>query len=490
MNKKLVLSLIFTFLYALVTLIAVLHHEIWADEAQVWQLCKYMSFSELITHLHNEGHPAVFYLLVMLFAKIFPNIICMQLICWLFMVCAAGLFIYFSPFKAFTKFAVLSSAGFLYFLPVMARSYSILPFLVFLAAILYSKSKEHPILYALILCLILNTHSIMLAFSVVLAVMFIAENYKSKKNICYFSVVYVIGFLIFAFQLYDSTSSNTAFGLTFTDLPVRIIKVFSFFFINAYNKLITVKAALQIPLIDLPLLFFMVCIYIVFFINLFFNNKKIFLLAFLSIGFQFFIYIFMYSANTYVIRIFTAHLILLFCFWILLNSESINEKYKICSKKTINVLISLFFILTLYNGINYYLMDIKQNYAGAKVTAEYIKNNIDAKNSVLLINNEPFCVSLAYYLNDSHNLYSIFRNRNFKYVIWDDKYAIEMTYQVWVDYISYSLPVDKDIYVIRSYMQNMMFDSENTKNNKFVKVFSSGYSIEPNEGYVIYKYVR
>ncbi|HIT55361.1 TPA: hypothetical protein IAA92_03795, partial [Candidatus Galligastranaerophilus intestinigallinarum] len=74
-NKK---PFVIAFFYALITIFAVFHHEIWADEAQVWMLTKYISLPELFPHLVNEGHPPFFYLIVMPFAKLFNNIIWMQ----------------------------------------------------------------------------------------------------------------------------------------------------------------------------------------------------------------------------------------------------------------------------------------------------------------------------------------------------------------------------------------------------------------------------
>ena len=70
-NNNLFISLIITFVYAVITLITALHHEVWADEAQVWQLCSNLSFLDLFKHLQNEGHPSLFYLMVMPFAKNF-----------------------------------------------------------------------------------------------------------------------------------------------------------------------------------------------------------------------------------------------------------------------------------------------------------------------------------------------------------------------------------------------------------------------------------
>ena len=79
-KKQLIFDFVITIIYALLTLNTVLHHELWADEAQVWLLCKNLSIPELYNHLKNEGHPILFYLLVMPFAKMFSNIIYMIII--------------------------------------------------------------------------------------------------------------------------------------------------------------------------------------------------------------------------------------------------------------------------------------------------------------------------------------------------------------------------------------------------------------------------
>ena len=72
--------------YAIFTLVLVFHHEIWADEAQVWLIAKNVSFIGLFKHLVNEGHPSLFYLLMMPFAKLDLPIFFMQVFCWLAMV--------------------------------------------------------------------------------------------------------------------------------------------------------------------------------------------------------------------------------------------------------------------------------------------------------------------------------------------------------------------------------------------------------------------
>ena len=82
-KKDFIYNILIVLIYAIFTLILVLHHEVWRDEAQVWQLCKNLSLLELFKHLATEGHPSFFYLINMPFAKMGCPIIAMQLLCWL-----------------------------------------------------------------------------------------------------------------------------------------------------------------------------------------------------------------------------------------------------------------------------------------------------------------------------------------------------------------------------------------------------------------------
>ena len=502
MKKKLLLSVIVTFLYAVVTLIAVLHHEIWADEAQVWQLCKHLSLFELINHLHNEGHPSLFYLIVMPFAKLTSNIIYMQLICWGFMCFAVFLLFYCSPFRTFTKFSIILSAGFLYFLPVMARSYAILPFLVFLAAFLYSKSRQHPVLYAVILALIANTHAIMAGFVFILFCCFLYDNiYLNKKENKSFkafiipSVIIFIGLSALVLQLHDTTSSNQFIHINTDNILSSSVKVFSFFFINAYNKMITVHNRLFLPLIDIPVILSLISLYVACFFYLFKNSKRAFIIAFTGIMFQFAIYIFAYNSHTYVTRIFSAHIILIFALWILLQGKSFDTQNKLYSEKLINILLSIFFILTSYNGINYYIMEIKYNYTGAKEAAEFIKQNI-SKDSVFLIDCEPYLISLIYYLDNDYNFYSPLRAKYIKYVKWDNLSSKIINNQALSDFIAYykeTKNIKNNIYFIQTYDEEKIKERNGINknlNNNFKQIFESGFIVENREGYKIFRYIK
>lgn len=493
-NKKLIFSILIAFLYAIITLVAVLHHEIWADEAQVWMLCKNLSIPQLINHLHNEGHPALLYLLTMPFAKISSNIIFMQLICWAFMCLAVFILLYKSPFNIFIKMSIILSAGFLYFLPVMARGYSLIPFFTLMAAMLYSKRKEHPILYAIPLFFLANTHVIMFGFVGILFVYFLQEIIKeksfSKQNI-FASFVIFTGLLLVVLQLYDTTQSNVFIAYNSEYLILKIYKTLSFFFITFYNNIITINDSMIFPIIDIPCIVVLFLSFLLFIINLYINSKKLFLIAFTGIGFQFFIYFFVYNQLTYVTRIYCTLIILIFCFWILYEENIFDETKKISTKKFTTIILTLFFALSIYNGINYYNLELKYDYAGAKETANFIKKNLP-QNAVYLIDNEPYMIALAYYLGDDYKLYSITRNKTLNYVVWDKISNLYFSNEASSMYCTTLYNYRKNIYVIKAIAQERINDDaalEDVEDSKFKLLYSSGYTIEPNESYKVYKFV-
>lgn len=424
MNKQKIINLIIIFIYALVTLLLIVNHEIWADEAQVWLLCKNLSFFELFKHLVNEGHPSFFYLLNMPFIKMGSSIFVMQFICWLSMVGAVFLLLRYSPFNMFSKLAIILSAGFLYYFPVVARSYSILPLLVFSVAILYKKHKELPILYAIILAIIANTHVIMFVFVFLLGCFFVYDNFfkhklRNKSNVIAVSII-ALGLLVVVLQLAGTEASNGSINFIFENIFSSCVRVFVQFFTNSVDYFSVIQLVRHIMPQNVFLYFglsiILAILFLVLLVFLFFKNKKIFLLAFFSIGFQLAIYIFAYSNMIYPTRNFCAFLIIIFCYWLLLEDKAIWDNAKVATKKMINMLLAMFFILTFMNGFNFATKDLLYNYSSAKDTAEFIKNNID-EDSIIIPTIDAF--GLAVYQQAlNHHYYSVTKNSFIKYNVW------------------------------------------------------------------------
>lgn len=396
-KREVIVNILLTILYALFTLMIVLHHEIWADEAQVWLLCKNLSVFELFKHLVQEGHPSLFYLLMMPFAKTGCSVIVMQIFCWICASAAVFLLLQFSTFSKFEKASIILSAGFLYFFPVIARSYSMIPVLVFLAAMLYKKQKEYPVFYAIILALIANTHIIMFAFSAILGAYFIYDNILKekiceKKNLISAGII-SLGLLAVVIQLSATPfGASCAIKYNLSSIIKNTVNTFLQFFGNSFGF------NSPIMYLIISVLFLTIIVYI------FTKSKKLFALAFLSIGFQFFIYITSYSLHIYATKSFCAFLILIFCLWIVERG------------KYIKLIVGLFFILSCFYGLFNIFSDLVNNYSSGKETAEFIKNNLP-EDSLFVPIPEPHALSVLLYLPE-RKFWSGTHSQYMKYMKW------------------------------------------------------------------------
>lgn len=496
LNKELLFNILLTILFAIITFNSVLHHEIWADEAQVWLLVKNLSVPELLKHLVNEGHPSFFYLLVMPFAKLNFSILAMQTISWLGTVLGAFMVLQFSPFNKFTKFSIITSAGFLYFFPVIARNYSILPFLVTLAAYLYAKNKEKPVLYAIVLALIANTHVIMFGFVFALACIFLYDNVikqwkelepeKKKENLISFSII-VLGLFALIMQLYGTFGSNSAIVFSFERLTFNISYVLRQFFLNMVDYTVVRTHAIYGMTLYGSILLAALTIFSL--VALFITNKRAFWAASCGIFFQFVIYILSYRSYIYPTRIACAYLILLFCFWITIINPDFEGKFKFLNKKFLNIILALMFFLTFLNGVRFTLMDLMNNYSCAKVTASFIEKNIP-QNARIITTNDPFSLGLYYYL-PQNRLWSIMQRKYIKYVVWDETLELTFVEKDWSRIVRGKFIDEyktRPIYIVQpSFFKYSNYEIFPQKD--FELIYQSGFSIADGEGFRIYKFI-
>lgn len=490
-------TILFTIIYAIITFLCVIHHEIWADEAQVWLIAKNVSFLGLFKHLVNEGHPSLFYLLMMPFAKLGLPIFFMQVFCWLAMIGSVFLLLKYSPFNGFTKFAIITSAGFLYFFPVIARSYSILPLLVFCLAILYPKQKEHPIWYAILVAITANVHAIMVGFAGILMLFFVWDNcLKNRKNFnfslqkkyIYSALIMLVGLLAVYLQLRGTTSSNIFINISFSNLLYSIISVFSKFLIIGIDS--TYSESLTLPAVNnfqLLLMLFSAFLYIWIFAWILKSNKKIFAITFLSILFQFAIYILAYNKCVQATRVYSASLIILFALWCIFEQQKINKK----THKILNVSIIIFLLLSTLNGIRYTLADIIQPYSGSKQTAKYILKNLD-KDAFLMTDNAPYCISLIQYLGNNRKIYSIHDMKSINYIVWNEnmyKFVRSNDYDTYIQHMKQENEKfeSKKIYVVLSSFHKHFLKIKDLKN--FELIYESKPGMLKFENYSIYRYL-
>ena len=173
-------------LYVIVNLIFLLNHEPYRDEANVWLMAKYLSPIELLQEIHYQGHPCLWYLLVMPFAKMGLPYRTIEVISFLVMLISAVIFVQKAKLIGIAKIACLFSPIFLYFYPVIARGYCLIVLLLILVAIVYPKRFYRPMLYGLLLGLLVQADTISVGLAGGLSIAWLAESlsqsFVTKKN--------------------------------------------------------------------------------------------------------------------------------------------------------------------------------------------------------------------------------------------------------------------------------------------------------------------
>ena len=182
-KKKYIIAWILFAGYVVFNGILLFGHELWRDEANVWLLARDTTLIQLFGEIKYQGHPCLWYLLVMPFAKLgfpFPFISMMSFVV---MAVSAGVFVIKAPFSPVTKAVCLFSPMFSYYYPVVARNYCLIALLLILLAYLYPKRNEKSVCYGLLLGLLVQADTIALMAAGLISVMWLWEGiYTGRKE--------------------------------------------------------------------------------------------------------------------------------------------------------------------------------------------------------------------------------------------------------------------------------------------------------------------
>ncbi|GAC1650996.1 MAG: hypothetical protein NVS9B15_10950 [Acidobacteriaceae bacterium] len=173
-------------LYAAILTYVIPRHEPWADEAQAWQLAKYLPLHELFrTYIHYEGSPGLWHAFLWLLCRAYISYAGMHWVTGASALAAVALLAVASPLP----FLLRISLPFTYFLvfqyAVIARSYSLFPPLLFALAFLWKHRWHTPLPIAVLIGLIANIsiHGLATAcgMAIVLAIEWFSVSAKSKQ---------------------------------------------------------------------------------------------------------------------------------------------------------------------------------------------------------------------------------------------------------------------------------------------------------------------
>ena len=142
------------FLYSGLVAFAIPYHEPFVDEAQAWQLARSLSLPALfVKFIRYEGTPGLWHFLLWILTRIHVSYSGLHWLCGATAVVATSLLIFRSPFPRYLKLLLPFTYFLLFQYAIIARSYILVPLLLYLVAICW---KKNPAWIALLLGLLAN----------------------------------------------------------------------------------------------------------------------------------------------------------------------------------------------------------------------------------------------------------------------------------------------------------------------------------------------
>ena len=140
--------------YSALVAFAIPYHEPFADEAQAWQLARSLSLPTLFqSYIRYEASPGLWHFLLWVLIRVHVSYTGLHWICGVIAVGATALLLFKSPFPRYLKLALPFTVFLLFQYAIVARSYVLIPGLLFLIALSWKRS---PVVLALLLGLLAN----------------------------------------------------------------------------------------------------------------------------------------------------------------------------------------------------------------------------------------------------------------------------------------------------------------------------------------------
>jgi len=127
--------------YAAIVAFAIPYHEPWADEAQAWQLARSLPLRTLFqTNIRYEGTPGLWHFLLWIMIHAHVSYSGLHWICGAIAVVSVSLLLFGSPFPRYLKLTLPFTYFLLFQYAVIARSYVLVPLLLFAVAYWWKKN--------------------------------------------------------------------------------------------------------------------------------------------------------------------------------------------------------------------------------------------------------------------------------------------------------------------------------------------------------------
>lgn len=163
-------------------IVGISYHEQWRDEGSDWLTVRHVSIGELFgTMIPQIGHPPMWYFLMYPLGNLGLPLVTVNIVSALVMALAMYFMLFKLKFPFYLKVALVFSMFFVYEYPVVGRNYCLVVLFLMLTLWYYPKRFEHPIIYALILVALYNTHSMVFPMAFGIMLLYFWELIEFKK---------------------------------------------------------------------------------------------------------------------------------------------------------------------------------------------------------------------------------------------------------------------------------------------------------------------
>jgi len=171
-------------IYGAAHLVMAIFHEPWYDEAVAWQIARCASVRDILFEIpHYEGHPPLWHLILLPFAKLgAPYELSLTVVSLVFAGAAVGLIIWRSPFPRIVRLLLPFTYFFFYQYGVISRPYCVMMLAFMLLAMAYPGRNEKPGRYTLCLMLLCLTSAYGIVIAGGLAIVWVWEIWD-RQNI-------------------------------------------------------------------------------------------------------------------------------------------------------------------------------------------------------------------------------------------------------------------------------------------------------------------
>ncbi len=375
-------------LYSILVMYGVVNHEAWRDEAQSYLTVRDNSLSGLFAGLPAEGHPPLWYLVIFPFVKLgFPYFF-QNWIAAAFVIAGTYLLMFRSNAPWILKLLAPFNYYFLYEYTVFARSYCLIIFLLGAIISLYPRRFEKPLLFALCVGGLFNTHMLMFAFAASLTGIYLLDAVLLKKMqgkvIAAFALMCAMGLYLIPYIV--MRDSANIFDAELIDHTKEMFLTISFGLLLNMNIEIAslLFAALLIPLV--------------------FRTKPMLLLLGGIAGIMY-ILGYKFIGGVRHCGLFLTVIITVYAIADNYKDDSLNLKTKWADllKYGTWVLAGIFIIQLPYT-LDKYTADIQRDYSDSKNVAEYIKDN-HLENYVLAGYPAAYTCTILPYMDKEKRIY-------------------------------------------------------------------------------------